>query len=268
MQWKLKKVLVTVKAYPNPSKKYGETVCVAGIDLDTGKWIRLYPVQYRDLEDDKKFKKYSIIEVRAHKASDDTRPESFKVDADSIRVIDWLDTKDGWKKRKEIVLPTLSSSCCDILTKSEEIGISLGMFKPYRVSFQRKNMKLQDEQEREACYAQLSFYNKSKKAVEDIPFDFRYQFYCQGKDDCPGHDLPIIDWEIGQAYRSWRYNYKDKTVLLQKIKERWLDNLCADKRNTYFYVGNMKRFRQNFMILGVFYPPHEKCLPTMKIPSE
>jgi hypothetical protein len=65
MQWTTKKVLVTVKAYPNPSKKYGETVCVAGIDLGTGKWIRLYPIQYRDLEDEKKFKKYSIIEIKA-----------------------------------------------------------------------------------------------------------------------------------------------------------------------------------------------------------
>lgn len=257
MQWELKKVLVTVKAYPNPSKKYGETVCVAGIDLGTGKWIRLYPIQYRDLEDKKKFKKYSVIEVRAHKAPDDKRPESFKVDADSIRVIDWFDPKkkDGWEKRKELVLPTLAPSYCDILKESEESGTSLGTFKPHRIAFKRKKLKLQDEAERDACYAQLSFYNKSKQAVEEIPFDFRYQFFCQGKDDCPGHDLPIIDWEIGQAYRLWRYNYRDEAVLLEKIKERWLDNLCADKCDTYFFVGNMKRFRQNFMILGVFYPP-------------
>ncbi|MDA8238960.1 MAG: hypothetical protein M0Z67_01180 [Nitrospiraceae bacterium] len=257
MLWELKKVLVTVKAYPNPSKKYGETVCVAGIDLTTEKWIRLYPIQYRDLEDEKKFRKYSIIEIRAHKAPDDTRSESFKVDADSIKVLEWYDTrtKDGWNKRKKIVLPTLAPSYCDLLKGSEKSGLSLGMFKPHRIAFTHKKVKLQNKTERDVCYAQLSFYNKSKQAIEEIPFDFRYQFFCQGRHDCLGHDLPIIDWEIGQAYRTWRFTYKDEAVLLEKIKERWLDNLCSMKNDTYFFVGNMKRFRQNFMILGVFYPP-------------
>ena len=31
----IKRVLITVKAYPNPSKKYGETVCCAGVDVNT-----------------------------------------------------------------------------------------------------------------------------------------------------------------------------------------------------------------------------------------
>jgi hypothetical protein len=29
-----KRILITVKAYPNPSQKHIETVCTAGIDLD------------------------------------------------------------------------------------------------------------------------------------------------------------------------------------------------------------------------------------------
>lgn len=257
MQWTTKKVLVTVKAYPNPSKKYEETVCVAGIDLDSGKWIRLYPIPFRDLDYEQKFKKYSVIEVRTRKATDDTRPESFKVDSDSITVLDWLDprAKEGWNKRKQAVLPTISSSYCDIQKKCGDVCTSLGMFKPHKIGFSHKKVKLQNELDRDILYAQLSFYNKSKQAVEEIPFDFRYQFFCYGKDDCPGHDLPIIDWEIGQSYRSWRFRYKDEAVLLSKIRERWLDDLCSVKKDTYFYVGNMKRFRQNFMILGVFYPP-------------
>ena len=27
------------------------------------------------------------------------------------------------------------------------------------------------------------------------------------------------------------------------------------KRDVYFFVGNMQRFRDIFMVLGVFYPP-------------
>jgi len=72
--------------------------------------------------------------------------------------------------------------------------------------------------------------------------------------DCPGHKLPIIDWEIGQAYRDWRYKYKIQEQLLQKIRQRWLDLMCSEKNDVYFYVGNMKRFHNEFMVLGVFYP--------------
>jgi len=35
MPLETKQVLITVKAYPNPSVKYGETVCCAGIDIET-----------------------------------------------------------------------------------------------------------------------------------------------------------------------------------------------------------------------------------------
>jgi len=66
MAQETKRVLITVKAYPNPSKKYGETVC-ARVDINTLQWIRLYPIPYRDLENEKKFEKYSIVEVKCKK---------------------------------------------------------------------------------------------------------------------------------------------------------------------------------------------------------
>lgn len=252
-----KTVLVTVKAYPNPSKKYGETVCVAGIDLDANKWIRLYPVPYRDLDNDKKFPKYSIIEVMAVKSKDDHRPESYKVDADSIKVIDHIDTgkKRDWEQRKKYVLPTVSTSMCEILKRSQESDLSLGAFKPKNVDFIVKKASKVDEDERQSCYAQLSFLNRSKNAPEAIPFDFRYRFFCENEPICSGHNLQIIDWEIGQTYRDWSWKYKPQELLLEKIKEKWLTQMCSDKRNTHFFVGNMKRRRDTFMVLGVFYPP-------------
>jgi len=100
-----KRILITVKAYPNPSKKYGETVCCAGIDLDTLQWIRLYPIPFRDLDSSQKFKKYTLINVKCWKAPDDHRLESYKIDIDSIEKLSLLDTKRNWEARKKIVLP-------------------------------------------------------------------------------------------------------------------------------------------------------------------
>lgn len=98
------------------------------------------------------------------------------------------------------------------------------------------------------------FNKKQKRAIEAIPFDFKYSFYCAGNADCPGHDLAIIDWEINQSFRKWKTTYKAEAILLEKIRQRWLDGMCSDKHDTHFFVGNMNRFRKIFMVLGVFYP--------------
>lgn len=255
--YRTKKVLITVKAYPNPSTKYRETVCVAGIDLDTGKWIRLYPIPFRDLDSNNKFKKYSIIEVRAIKSPADSRPESYKVESSTIRVIDNIDPQKNWHKRKQLLLPTVSPSFCHILQENDASNISLGMIKPDRVNFIWKKVKPKKTQEkREACYDQFLLYGNKSDPIEPIAYDFRYGFHCQGEPQCPGHDLPIIDWEIMQSYRKWRSNYKAEGDLLNAIKKRWLNYMCAEKQDTYFYVGNMLRFKNNFMVLGVFYPVH------------
>jgi hypothetical protein len=43
-------LLITVKAYPSVSIRYGEAVCVAGVRLDTSTavWGCLFPVAFRD----------------------------------------------------------------------------------------------------------------------------------------------------------------------------------------------------------------------------
>ena len=68
MQWETKRVLLTVKAYPEVSKKYGETVCLAGI-TEEGDFIRLYPVPF-ELFRSRKLPKYSWIEVECARTED------------------------------------------------------------------------------------------------------------------------------------------------------------------------------------------------------
>ncbi|OQA46430.1 MAG: hypothetical protein BWY46_02010 [Firmicutes bacterium ADurb.Bin300] len=252
-----KRILVTVKAYPNPSKKYGETVCCAGVDLGNSQLVRLYPVPYRDLDNDQKFKKYSIIEVDCFPPNDDKRPESFRVNSDSISVVAVLDTEKGtWQKRKDIVLKVPVKSMCQVYRDAEDKDkdLSLGLIKPEGVTFEWSKQSLADQKSRESCYAQLSFFDKKKDAIEEIPFNFYYNFKCAGVADCPGHKLSIIDWEIGQAFRDWRAKYTTEKILLEKIEQRWLDIANTAKKDVYFYVGNLKRFRTTFMVLGVFYP--------------
>lgn len=259
MNSKSKRILITVKAYPNPSKKYGETVCCAGVDLTNYQWVRLYPIPYRDLDSDQKFKKYSIIEASCSKDPKDGRVESFRVDSDSIKVIEWLDTKNGWKKRKSHVLRLPITSMCTLLQDTRTRNLSLGLVKPQNVTFSWEKRRGDDAAARKACYAQLSFFDKKKREIEPISYMFYYHFHCHRESNCPGHKLSIIDWEIGQAYRDWRSKYDSIQTLLCKIQQRWLKISDAAKNDVHFYVGNMQRFPDNFMVLGVFYPPKLKA---------
>jgi len=251
-----KKVLITVKAYPNPSRKYVETVCCAGIDLNTNQWLRLYPIPFRLLKDNKRFKKYSIIEVECHRAIDDKRPESYKVNADSINVLEVIGTKDKWQQRKDIVMPTLQETMCQVCKLGIKKEKSLALIKPHDIDFEWQKAK-PIEKEKQEGYKQLLFTHEKIEPIEYIPHDFYYIFKCR-EQSCSGHRLQIIDWEIKQAFRQWRLRYKTEALLLEKIKEKWLTVMCLKNTDPYFFVGNMHRFPKNFMVLGTFYPPISK----------
>ena len=61
--------LIVVRTYPTPAKKNVEVSCTAGITRD-GKWVRLFPIPYRFLDDDKRFHKYQWIKANVRKAAD------------------------------------------------------------------------------------------------------------------------------------------------------------------------------------------------------
>ena len=54
------------------------------------------------------------------------------------------------------------------------------MFKPQNIQFVYKKAKPEKDEERDKYYAQLDFDKKPKKAIEDVPFDFRYAFFVLG----------------------------------------------------------------------------------------
>ena len=78
-----KRILILCKTYPSPSTKHVETSCVAGMD-ESGQLIRLFPVPFRLVTDDQQFKKWQWITARVRKATEDHRPESFRISVDTI----------------------------------------------------------------------------------------------------------------------------------------------------------------------------------------
>ncbi|MBU2601515.1 MAG: hypothetical protein KKA32_05020 [Actinobacteria bacterium] len=109
-----RRIVVTVKTYPNPSTTYEETVCIAGYDLDLQQFVRLYPVRFRDLPYPRWFKKWEVIEADVTKKAADPRGDTYTPDPATISKVDGYYKGNGsrradWSRRDALVLPLAST---------------------------------------------------------------------------------------------------------------------------------------------------------------
>ena len=126
------KVLITVKSYPIPSAKYDELVCTAGV-TETGEFIRLYPINFRDLPYKKQYKKYQWIEVEATKyVGRDVRKESYRPNCETLHTVgDPIPTQPGnWSERARYALARRARSMEELYDRQAVDKTSLGIFRP------------------------------------------------------------------------------------------------------------------------------------------
>lgn len=246
---------MTVKAYPEISKRHGEVVCVAGVRTDEQpyQWVRLWPIKdFRDLPVTQAFRKYQFIDLDAPTSRRDPRPESRAPNLDSIVNGDFLPSDRDWAARRPFVEPLIGESMCAIQRQHAVDGTSLGAFRPAAVHDVEITENDPWSQEQRNALSQLSLLAADQAELEWVPYRFRYRYTC-GDPDCNGHRQMIIDWEIKQAYRRWSRQYPRDWQA--RIRHKWLDEMCAADRDTAFFVGNQFGAPLAFLVLGVWWPP-------------
>jgi hypothetical protein len=248
-------VLIVVKAYPVFSETSGESVCVAGIRIDTSQpeWVRLFPIPFRDLDRTAQFQKYDIIDLEIGPKPDDQRPESRLPFVDTISVRRHVSSRDGWAERRHYVEPLVQPSMCAILRQQAANGTSLGVFQPAEV-FDFAVEHVPDRPTKQALVGQMNLFAPERKSLEVIPYKFRYRYRCTDP-LCGGHSPSIIDWELSESYRSWRHRYHDDRMLFAKLRQKWLDEIARSDKDLHLFIGNVARWPASFLVLGAFYPP-------------
>ncbi len=256
-EWEKKKILVTVKAYPEKSRKHGPVVCVSGI-TDEGEWIRLYPFQIHHFSGPNKIKKYDWIEIECKKASEKlNRKESYKIRAESVRIIDRslhekkIKGRVDWGARNEIILPHVDPSLEYLKERFDEDRTSLGLIKPKEVlEFYKKGELEIIKTEKQF---QKTLFGPSIPTIHRIPHIFGYRFRCGGCEDGKEHKLQCEDWELLESYRSWGQHYRNVDILWEKLHEKFFEKMLAEK-DLYFYVGMFSQY-PTWLIIGLYYPP-------------
>lgn len=258
-EWEEHRVLIWGKTYPELSTKYYETVCTAGT-LEDGRFVRLYPIPFRYLEDGQAFKKFQWVRVRMRKDGRDPRPESYKVDLESIRIEEAVPTDEyGWRNRANIIFRTnayLFDTIEDLFHENTKRKTSMGFVYPKSIEgveveerpeedyrtfvkrFEENNLKLQQTRMFD------DFNVRELKKLQYVPQRFKIHWHCKGT-ECKGHKMSVLDWE---AYELVRREGIDAAY--QKL----ISILDIKKYHVGFFLGNFRIYPNTFAIGGIWRP--------------
>jgi hypothetical protein len=256
------KILIWGKTYPELSKKYIETVCTAGV-LETGKPVRLYPITYRYLNDER-FRLYQWITAGIQRNPSDARPESYKIDCDSIQIGEALPaTPDEWGKRSEFVFRDKDwqfESVEALLEAQKRDKTSIGIVAPQTIiKVEVHDRSLEDAQSFEQKFddlkrtveaqrAQIQMFGDAippeMKKLEFLKSRVIVSWRCFGP-QCSGHNMQVLDWGLCELQRR-----EGGDAALNRMKEL----VRLDIYDLKFFLGNLYQHPASFLIIGLWYP--------------
>ena len=265
------RILITVKTYPTLSRKYGETVCTAGVRED-GSWVRIYPVPFRRLDEEEQYKKFDWIETTLIRKHSDCRPETFHpADYDELVPVSHMGTDHSWSARRKMILQTcrVYDRLDELMAGAKKNTLSLAVFKPTTIRgfiwedeerewSESRVSQMRDMTSQKELFAADS-WRQTFKLVPKLPYSFSYQL-----EDAAGRKstMQVLDWECGQLYWNCMRRHNSETVALDKVREKYLVEF--GKRDLYFFLGTTQQFHgfapNPWVIVGVFAPPHNHQL--------
>lgn len=244
--------IVIVKAAPQIGSTYGETVCCAALNL-SGDWLRLYPIQFRHLEDAQKFGRWDRIAFRWRKPSRDQRFESRHVNQDSIRIIGTLKKADRTS--------FLSRSVVTNLQEEREKGRSLALLRAKIREFciEQKNAEELEAQTKEfaSLHAQQDLFRiKHLVPYKPAPYKFKYRY----SSDDGEHFGTCQDWEMEATFFNWSREYGEREALA-KMKVEFGERYPQD--GMLLAMGTHSQYPDTWLINGIVRYDETSQLPLL-----
>ena len=263
------RVLITVKTYPTLSRKYGETVCTAGVRED-GSWMRIYPVPFRRLDENEQYRKFDWLKTDFIRGRSDPRPETHHP-ADLAKMLPTahMGTEDNWRERRKLLLSkaTVYDRLEPLLTGAKETRLSLAVFKPTKIcgfiwedddrEWDMNKVAEMRDKTRQVEMFKDEMWRETFKVIPKLPYAFSYQL-----EDADGRKstMQVLDWECGQLYWNCFHRHRDEATALEKVQAKYLDEF--GRRDLHFFLGTTQQFHgfapNPWVIVGVFAPPYQQ----------
>jgi hypothetical protein len=234
------RVVVLVKALPQPSKAYGETVCCAGVTADR-QWKRLFPIRFRHLTGDGSFSRWDWVRFDYRRPTRDPRKESCHIHEETIAI----DGKPLTEKERVRLLTPMIVASSDAATAR---GDSLAIIRPKNTRFHYKPKKqTQIQKERDAykrAASQTSMFDKDLAELDPSTYEFRFTF----EDRSGKHDYQCGDWETHAMFWRWK-RHKGETEALELMAGTFNDEY--PQKGIVFAIGNQAKRPHIWQLLGV-----------------
>lgn len=263
------RILITVKTYPTLSRKYGETVCTAGVRGD-GSWVRIYPVPFRRLDEAEQYRKFDWLECDLIKSRTDPRLETcHPADARQLVPAGHMGTEGNWRERRELLLgkATVHTRLRALIDGARSNTLSLAVFKPTSIlDFvweedarewdAGKLAEMRNQWKQGELFAEET-WRKTFQVIPKLPFNFSYRF--QDADERES-EMQVLDWEAGALYWNRLRRYGDEATALEKVRAKYLAEFS--RTDLHFFLGTTQQFHfvapNPWVIIGVFPIPHER----------
>jgi hypothetical protein len=231
--------IILIKAAPQVGQRSGETVCCAGLDR-YGNWLRLYPVSFRHLDRGQKFGRWDRIRFKWRLPKDDQRPESRRVDQDSIEIIGKL------KKREQE--PFLANAIVTSLNRERENGRSLALLKAEVIEFSIEKKSLSELAEEAQRFAAIrnqgDLFSKQVISYGVCPYRFKYRYRTED-----GERFGTCqDWELEATYFKWSKLYGEHQTIL-KIQSVFGEEY--PRKGMLLAMGTHSQYPDTWLINGV-----------------
>jgi hypothetical protein len=243
------RVCVLVKAYPQPSEQYEETVCVAGVDLETRAFLRLYPVPFRRLAREHQFDRYDVIEVELWRDTSDPRPESHKVNPDSIRVVS---RSSDVSRESKIAMwaPAVTPTIEELERRMKDDRVTLGIVpinrEGIRLTWKRSSEDADDDERALTAWTARQQALLEARALQPLPVT--YSFYLRFQSGVKQREKRLMDWEAQATFARYSNSYGDGA--LDKMRQFYEQDLPM--QHPHVFLGTMKaRPFAQMILIGV-----------------
>jgi len=219
----------------------GETVCCAGV-TEKLQWRRLYPVHFRRLRGDRRFSRWQWIEYDWRLPSDDKRPESRRIQEDSLVLGNVLSSG----RRAGFLAPVIRASTDEAKSKGE----TLTLIRPISPRFSwRTKTSAQIEDERtayDAAARQKSFFDAELRALAPCPYEFNFNYKTT---DGKSHTATCDDWETAAMFYNLENQFNSADRALQRMNQVF--NVEYPRDGFVFALGTHSRRPDQWLLVGV-----------------
>lgn len=255
-------VLIVTKTYPLPSTKYQETTCVAAVSAG-GELRRLYPVPFRLLNNTQQFARWQWITADLYPPTSDPRPESRRIETNSMELGAKVGTQNGWQERLHVIEPHILPTFAALEGRRQTSGETLGFLRPARLLGlditplppAKRNWTPEEQEKLTQDFGQSDLFETGPKRprplLEKIPYQFHYRYEIGTGEGVEQSRHPVTDWEVSALYRTCRAKYAEDWEVPFRAK---LETEFA-RKDLILMMGTMKYPPSQWLIIGLVYPP-------------